>query len=36
MIIDARNETNRLELELQMTNNKLSVVENKIGHYIHI
>ena len=31
MIIDARNETNRLELELQMTNNKLSVVENDVS-----
>ena len=31
MIIDARNETNRLELELQMTNNKLSSVENDVN-----
>ena len=31
MIIDARNETNRLELELQMTNNQLSSVENDVN-----
>ena len=31
MIIDARNETNRLELELKMTNNKLDVIENDVN-----
>ena len=31
MIIDARNYTNSLELELQMTNNKLSSVENDVN-----
>ena len=31
MIIDASTETNRLELELQMTNNKLSSVENDVN-----
>ena len=31
MIIDDSTETNRLELELQMTNNKLSSVENDVN-----
>ena len=31
MIIDARNYTNSLELELQMTNNKLRSVENDVN-----
>ena len=31
MIIDARNETHRLELELQITKNKLSSVENDVN-----